>query len=128
MIEILRISEAQQKALLSKQLSERADNQLLVHDNNPKGNINRALMIDLCKNDFTFFANNFVWIQNPRAQQAEEKDIPFLLWDFQRQAADEIIKAVTEGYDLPIEKSRDMGLSWLLVTILVWGWAFHEWE
>ena len=128
MIEILRISEAQQKALLSKQLSERADNQLLVHDNNPKGNINRALMIDLCKNDFTFFANNFVWIQNPRANLAEEKDIPFLLWDFQRQAADEIIKAVTQGYDLPIEKSRDMGLSWLLITILVWGWAFHEWE
>ncbi|MCP5375233.1 MAG: hypothetical protein H6743_03965 [Rickettsiaceae bacterium] len=127
-MEITRITSEQQKSLLHRHLKERADTQLLVHKDNPKAEINRAVVLKLCENDFTYFANNFVWIQNPRSEEARNKDIPFLLWDYQEQSAKEIIKAIIEGYDLPIEKSRDMGLSWLLVTILVWGWHFHQWE
>lgn len=128
MIEITRISELTQQRLLKKHLRERTDNQILALPETPKFEINREIQKNLAKNSFKFFANNFVWIQNPRAEDPKDKDIPFLLWDFQEHAANEIIKAIQEGYDLPIEKSRDMGMSWLLITILVWGWHFHQWE
>jgi hypothetical protein len=128
MLEIKRIPELTQKRLLDKHLEERTQYQLLVHDSNPKAPINRKVAMEACRDSFKFFANNFVWIQNPRAEEAKDKDIPFLLWDFQEQAAEHIIDAIVKGYDLPIEKSRDMGLSWLMMTILVWGWHFHEWE
>jgi len=128
MIEIARISETTQQRLLSKHLEERTNNQLLVHSDYPKHEINREVSKQLCKDSFKYFANNFIWIQNPRAEDPRDKDIPFLLWNFQEHAASEIIKAVEEGYDIPIEKSRDMGMSWLLIAILVWGWHFREWE
>ena len=128
MIDITRISELMQERLLKKHLQERTDNKILSLPETPKHAINREIQIDLARNSFKYFANNFVWIQNPRAEDPVDKDIPFLLWDFQEHAAEEIIKAVEKGYDLPIEKSRDMGMSWLLITILVWGWHFHQWE
>jgi len=128
MIEITRIPELTQHRLLKKHLDERTNNQLLTLPEYPKHQINRELQRQLSKDSFKFFANNFIWIQNPRAADPIDKDIPFLLWDFQEHAATNIIKAVTEGYDLPIEKSRDMGMSWLLIAIIVWGWHFHEWE
>ena len=92
----------------------------------------RALAYDLSSQEtpeaFIFFCNNFVFIQDPEARRPIDKDIPFLLYDFQEQAARHIIKAIMNGYDIPIEKSRKMGLSWLLMTILVWGWHFHKWD
>lgn len=51
-----------------------------------------------------------------------------MLYDYQERAGDEIVKAIINGYDLPIEKSRKMGLSWLVIAISVWGFAFQEWD
>jgi len=128
MLEIKPIPNSLQQRLLKKHLKERTDNQLLTDPNNPQSQLTQPVTYNLCRNSFKFFANNYIWIQNPRSVTPEGKDIPFLLWDFQEQAANHIIKAITKGYDLPIEKSRDMGMSWLLIAILVWGWNFHEWE
>lgn len=88
----------------------------------------QAVALDLCSKDFKFFANNFVFIQDPETEDDSLKEIPFLLYSYQQFASTEIIKAINEGYDLPIEKSRKTGLSWLLIAILVWGWNFHKWE
>jgi hypothetical protein len=82
----------------------------------------------LCQDDWKYFVNNFCWIQDPEAETAELKEIPFLLYDYQERAGDEIVKAIREGRDLPIEKSRKMGLSWLVIALSVWGFAFQEWD
>jgi hypothetical protein len=82
----------------------------------------------LCKNDFTYFANNFLWIPDPEADNINDKDIPFILFDFQEFASKEIIKAIEEGYDIPIEKSRKMGISLLAMAIFVWGWNFWKYD
>lgn len=115
---------------LANKLDKRLKYNVLCNSNNPKYKENRALVYQLCKEDFSFFADNFIWIQNPRAEstKGESKDIPFLLYPYQDYAAKEIIKAIVEGYDLPIEKSRDMGLSWLAMAIFTWGWHFHSWD
>jgi hypothetical protein len=53
---------------------------------------------------------------------------PFVLWDCQRVAASEIIAGVRDGRDVVVRKTRDMGASWLLSAIAVWGWMFHGWQ
>lgn len=116
------------KKYLDDKLDERFKYNILC-DNGTKGyKENRAMVYSLCKNDCKFFLNNFVWIMNARSETAEDKDVMFLLYPYQEYAVDEIVKAITEGYDIPIEKSRDMGLSWLLIGIFVWGWHFHAWD
>lgn len=131
MQDILRITPEQQSLLLNRKLKERVALTMLCDESNAKHVLNREVAKKLCadpKEGFKYWCNNFVFIQNPRSSTPEEKDIPFLLYDYQERASEEIIKAVFDGYDLPIEKSRDMGLSWLLIAIIVWGWHFHEWE
>jgi hypothetical protein len=136
----------EQQEILDKKLISRFDSSLLVDDVNPNYLVNREVVRSLCKGDlsnlsvaktnkdiklstgFIYWADNFCWIQNPRAEDITKKNIPFLLWDYQERAAEEIIRAIVFGYDLPIEKSRDMGLSWLLVAIFVWGWHFHGFD
>ena len=137
------LSVEEQQKILDQKLIDRFNTALLASDINGKYPINRRLVRDLCKGDFkslstlkeddirkissgfVYWCDNFVWIQNPRADNAMEKNIPFLLWDFQERAAEKIIRAIILGYDMPIEKSRDMGLSWLLITIFVYLWHFH---
>lgn len=128
MIEIKRITSEEQELLLLKKIETRMEIAALTDDSNPNAETNRTLVLDLCQADWKFFVNNFVWIQNPKADEANEKEIPFFLWDYQEKAGDEVVKAVESGYDLPIEKSRDMGITWLILTILDWGWNFHQWE
>jgi hypothetical protein len=53
---------------------------------------------------------------------------PFILWDCQRDAASEIVAAVRDGRDVVVRKTRDMGASWLLCAVAVWGWMFHGWQ
>ena len=53
---------------------------------------------------------------------------PFILWDCQRDAASEIVAAVRDGRDVVVRKTRDMGASWLLCAVSVWGWMFHGWQ
>lgn len=140
------LTPEEQQLILDKKLTERFDNTLLADESNANHLTNRAVLYDLCRGDikglesarndrhrklsdgFVFWCDNFVWIQNPRAESAHEKNIPFLLWDYQEKAAEEIIRAILYGHDLPIEKSRDMGLSWLLIAIFVWGWNFHGFD
>lgn len=53
---------------------------------------------------------------------------PFVLWPCQERAASEVLSAVEEGRDVVIRKSRDMGASWLMAAIGVWGWLFKGWQ
>ena len=102
--------------------------QKLVHQSNPNHLANRAIVYDLCKNDFIYWCNNFAWLQDPESDNPDDKDIPFLLYNFQEEVSREIIKAAENKYDIPIEKSRAMGMSWTVVCIIVWGWHFQKWD
>ena len=79
----------------------------------------RKVIIEKCKRDIVFFINNFVWTYDPRLPSF--KSIPFLLYDFQIEALKNIDDAYkTEEWAL-IEKSRDMGASYLLLA-----WILHK--
>ena len=63
-----------------------------------------------------------------REVPAAQMHVPFTLWDCQVEASVEIIACIRDGRDCVIRKSRDMGASWLLVGVAVWGWLFHGWQ
>ncbi len=103
-IQIKRISVEEQEAILKKKLDFRLTNAFAVAEDNPQKDINRQLNLDLCKgttddpaSGFIYWADNFTFIQHPKAKTPEGKNIPFALWDFQEQAARENIKAIEEG-------------------------------
>lgn len=73
-----------------------------------------------------FFINNFGWTIDPRPEH-EPHHLPFILFDFQDRAIAWFIDHVDNGRDGLVEKSRDMGMSWLLfIWMCVWYWLFRD--
>jgi hypothetical protein len=89
----------------------------------------------MCREDVLFYINAFVWQFNPRKLGSSVG--PFITWDFQETATRQILDAIscdchedseTHQHDLLIEKSREMGASWLCLIIMEWLWHFHPWN
>lgn len=76
-----------------------------------------------CREDIEFFVDSFVWTVDPRRQSSV---VPFILWDYQREALSAIQECLLDGRSVVIEKSRDMGATWTVLVFLTWLWLFHE--
>lgn len=75
---------------------------------------------ETCAADAAFFINGFGWTYDPRRHPFSK--LPFILFPFQKDALAEMLEVIGNE-DLLIEKSRDMGASWLCLAAL-----FHEWR
>jgi len=81
------------------------------------------VMRDACARDPIFYINTFGYTYDTRL--APFTKLPFILYPFQEDGLLEILKAIEPpGYDLFIEKTRDMGASWLCVLAFEWLWHF----
>lgn len=73
-----------------------------------------------------FFIENFGFTFDPRPQ-ANPNHLPFILFDYQKDAIRWIIEHIDSGKDGFIEKSRDMGISWVIfVWVPIWYWLFRD--
>lgn len=97
-------------------------------DNNPSV---RQQLIQACREDILFYINTFVWQHNPKKKGREVG--PFISWDFQDRTLTSrdpkkpgILWCIEHGEDVVIEKSRDMGASWLCLIAFEWLWHFHD--
>lgn len=73
-----------------------------------------------------FFIENFGWTFDPRPQ-ADPHDLPFILYDYQKDAIRSLFDSILNGKDLLFEKSRDMGASWLIFCYVpLWMWLFKD--
>ncbi len=88
---------------------------------------------EMCRQDILFYINAFVWQSNPREIDRGETG-PFITWGFQDDAIRTILRSVyctcsdkdkPHQHDLLIEKSREMGASWLCLIVMEWIWHFH---
>lgn len=71
-----------------------------------------------------FFIENFGWTFNPKMSM---KHFPFILFECQKRAVRSVVEHIDKGRDLFVEKSREMGVSWLLFCyIALWYWLFRE--
>ncbi len=81
----------------------------------------------ICKEDILYFVNGFVWQYNPRIKDGHEVG-PFITWDFQDVAVLEMLWCIEHDRDLLIEKSREMGASWLCLLVMLWLFLFRPWQ
>lgn len=81
-----------------------------------------GLELELCRRDATHFINNWCWTFDPRRAP---KHFPFSTYDFQ----DELVSWINERYGKKenglVEKSRDMGATWIFAAWVVWRWLFE---
>lgn len=74
---------------------------------------------------FIFFIENFGWTFNPKIPSM--KHFPFILFEYQKRAVREVIEHIDAGIDIFIEKTREMGVSWLVFCyIALWYWLFRD--
>jgi len=74
-----------------------------------------------CKRDMLFFVNVFLWVFEPR----DAIVLPFITWPFQDKVLLQTDKAIGRE-DCGIEKSRDMGASWMFLTNFFYRWMFYK--
>jgi phage terminase large subunit len=80
---------------------------------------------ELCRKDPIFFINHFAWTYDPRRlDRGERADVPFVLYPYQEDFIRLWQEDIEKGRDFLIEKSRDMGASWMIVTLFAWYWMF----
>lgn len=82
-----------------------------------------SVIWDACAVDPLFYISGFGYTYDTR--QKPFTRLPFILYPFQQEGLLEILKAIG-NYDLLIEKSRDMGASWLCILAFEWDWHFAE--
>ncbi len=95
-------------------------------------------LIAKCKNELEgllYWVENFVWIHEPRGKKQK---IPMTFqgrnidnkyeFEYQKQCFKEIYEAIENGTDLRIEKSRDSGWSWMVITTFTYGFLFKGWS
>lgn len=83
----------------------------------------RGAVFNRCQEDILFWYDWFTYTFNPRTQPAH---LPFNLYDFQRKTVLVLQDCIQRGEPILIEKSRDMGLSWLVMLTFQWFWLFMD--
>lgn len=84
----------------------------------------REKIKEVCRRDPIFFINGFCFTKNPSKPFPK---IPFIVYDdFQDDSIREICEAIERGHDLGIEKTREMGVSWMIIYCFTWFWLFYE--
>jgi len=90
----------------------------------------KELLKDVCilfKSDPIWAINTFFWTFDPRNNTGNRKDVPkdmpFILYDYQIESVSEIFdKILIDPGDILIDKSRDMGATWLVLACILWCW------
>jgi len=74
-----------------------------------------------CAADPLYWINTYTMTFDPRQESAE---IPMTLYPFQEDIVQKLVHHITTGEDLLLEKSRDMGVSWVILLVFQWFWLF----
>ena len=104
-----------------------------------KDKIKQKATIELCKENIMTFVENFVWFDKNKAliTDPELPDIiPAILFDYQVDFVKDMWDCIVMG-TLPVtertdptsmfmEKSRQMGATWNVAIVFVYGWLFHN--
>ena len=87
----------------------------------------------LCARDPLFFLNTFAYLLETREKQdwntndryGASKVIPFITRGYQDTVIMECVKYLGRQ-DIVIPKSRETGISWIMIAIAAWDWIFHD--
>lgn len=73
-----------------------------------------------------FWVNVFGWTYDPRLVKDDlDPVVPWITWDYQDDALGTIERSIGK-HPLLIEKSRDMGATWMLMAVYTHQWLFRK--
>ncbi len=87
---------------------------------NPK---KRDALWQICAEDYPFWLGTFVYTYRPGF---DETQWPFIPWEYQLEFAGKVFDAIDNGYDIVVPKSRDMGVTWIVLTAFQHYWLFSD--
>lgn len=79
----------------------------------------------MCRLDPFWFINCWIWTLNPARQHARKR-VPFVTYDYQDRGLEVIFDSLDQGFDVQVEKSRQMGASWLFAVVIHYCWLFRQ--
>jgi hypothetical protein len=94
----------------------------------------RRAIIKACSASPIYFANAFLWTYLQKKIDAEGHEaavygggsnVPFITWKPQDDAICSLLKCIDEGTDALINKSRDMGATWVALAVIQWYFQFR---
>lgn len=112
-------NEERRRAIIAATLANAVDREDVLDDlygDNPVGFIN-----DWC---LTFDPRNSMKVDPYHPEHKMKADMPFILFNKQRELVQFLHHCVGAGESGLIEKSRDMGATWVAVAFSVWLWRF----
>ena len=80
----------------------------------------------MCAEDMLFYVNTFCWTYSPKDSISGYPLTPFITYEFQDEAMMELLNCIDTGQDAATPKSRDMGASWMGLTVIEWCWHFRD--
>lgn len=79
--------------------------------------------MELCNRDIGYFFDYFAWTYD---QRRTPSDLPFMLYPYQDQYIHDLSEDIEKGESELIEKTRDMGVTWMVLTVFVYHWLFRN--
>ena len=127
-IELLDVEAKRRQAVLEAyQNSEDYKTKILqrrnIVDSCERSNESKAYALFVCKSDPVFFINNFLWTPNDKYEQYH---FPFILFPFQEEYIHWLNDHIDTGRDCLVEKSREMGVTWVTLSLFLWKWLFND--
>lgn len=83
----------------------------------------QALLMAQCRDNPVYWFNNFCYTFDPRR---EPSTLPFNLYQVQEWFVLTLIRYMEKQEDFGLEKSRDVGASWLIALTFQYCWLFRE--
>lgn len=79
---------------------------------------------ELCRRDILYWINCFCYTKNPRCKPDV---LPFIIYEaYQKDYILSIQSAIDSQEDLLTDKSRDMGVSWMVLYVFTHKWLFEN--
>ena len=77
----------------------------------------------LFRSDITSFFNICLFTYDPRKKPS---DMPFVLYGYQEDYVEDVNQSIINGENLLTEKSRDMGVTWLILGTFLYRWLMFD--
>ena len=109
----------------SPEYLEKAGKRLEIQSACSESDESKILAMTACRQDIYFFFENFLWTVDPR-EGMEPNHFPFILFDYQKDYIAWLLERIKAQEDGLVEKSRDMGVTWVTMGVVYWAWLFED--
>jgi len=77
--------------------------------------------VEEAESDPIVFINRFLYTFDPRV---EDPNLHFILFDYQEKLVAEVYDAIVNGYDIFVDKSRDVGATYTVLAVFMYFWRY----